>query len=330
MEYFETQSERTDLPVAVVPSNFAAMVEPMRRASAALKDIARVRLYSDMNTDPETVVRRLAGAQLAIIFGIHFDEALLRQVADSVRCLVFGGTGVASYVNLPLARRLGIEVRNIVHYGDASVAEHTIALMFEVARRIGVQDASMKRGEWSGIEGIDLHGKRLGLAGFGGIAQAVARMAAAIGMKVSVWAREGHRGSIEKAEYVFVPTLDELFSQSEVMSLHVGLNPSSARMITAHHLAQMPTGAFFINTARSELVEEGALEAALASGRISAGIDVYDDEPLPASSPLRTFDNAVLTPHVAWFADAAVDNIVEQVCEGVADYLRGGVQNVMN
>lgn len=330
MEYFETQSERTDLPLVVVPSNFAAMVEPMQKAAADLENIARVRVYPDENTDPDTVAQRLEQAQVAIIFGIHFDDELLRRVSGSIRCLVFGGTGVASYVNLSLARELGVEVRNIVHYGDASVAEHTIALMFEVARKIGRQDASMKRGEWEGVEGVDLHGKTLGLVGFGGIARDVARMAAAIGMRVWVWARPSHRHDIESLGYHYVPQLDELFSRSDVVSLHVGLNASSSRMITSTHLGEMKKGAFFINSARSQLVEKGALETALRSREISAAVDVYDEEPLPPDSELRGFENVVLTPHVAWFADTAVTNIVTQTCEDAAAYFRGDSLNVMN
>jgi phosphoglycerate dehydrogenase-like enzyme len=330
MGYFETQPERTDLPLVVVPAIFGAMYEPMTTACEALRDVARVRVYDDFPRDSVLAARRMSDAEVAIIFGIHFDGQLLSEVSTSVKCLVFGGTGVASYVDLALAHTLGVQVRNIVHYGDASVAEHTIALMFDVARGIGRMDASMKAGEWNILEGMDLHGKTLGLVGFGGIAQSVAAMASAIGMQVRVWARPAHRAAIESAGYGFEASLLSVFSSSNVLSVHVGLNESTEGLIADEHFEAMPAGSIFINTARSQLVAPGALERALSVGAIRAGVDVYDQEPLPADSPLRGFSNVVLTPHSAWFSDTAVANIVKQSCEDVAAYFKGEPLNLVN
>jgi phosphoglycerate dehydrogenase-like enzyme len=233
-------------------------------------------------------------------------------------------------VNLSQAKGMGIQVRNIAHYGDASVAEHAIALMLECSRRIGRMDASMKRGEWDTLECIDLHGKTLGLVGFGGISQAVARIAAAIGMRVQVWARPSHVEAVEESGYVFEPDLMSLFAHSDVVSLHVGLNDATAGMITREHLDALRTGSFFINTARSQLVTHGALEQRLERGDIVAGVDVYDQEPLPADDPLRGYDNAILTPHAAWFADTAFANIARQVFADVRDYFQGGTLGLVN
>jgi phosphoglycerate dehydrogenase-like enzyme len=330
MKYFETQTERKDLPLVVVPVVFDAMYDDLVKASSLLEDVARVRIYDDFVTDRDAVAQRFEGAQAAVNMGIHFDDELLSRISGSVKCLVFGGTGVTSYVDLARARDFGIEVRNIVHYGDASVAEHTLALMLDVARQVSTMDRSMKAGEWNTLECIDLHGKTLGVVGFGGIGKAVSAMAAAFGMRVRVWARPAHQDEIESQGYEFCDTLEEIFAGSDVVSLHVGFNESTTAMITSQHLQLLSPGSFFINTARAELIEPGALESRLARGDIRAGIDVYDQEPLPAASPLRAMSNVVLTPHAAWFSDAASENIAQFTFEDVRAYLRGDDLNLVN
>ena len=322
-------ADRSDLPLVVIPSLTPPLLTATRTHLAQLEGAARVRLFTDQSADDDIAARRMQGAEVAIMYGIHFSEALLERVSHSVRCLVFGGTGVASYVDLMAARRLGVEVRNIVHYGDSSVAEHAVALLFEVARQVGRQDASMKRGEWAGIEGMDLGGKRLGVVGFGGVGPRLAAMAAGLGMIVSVTARERHREEIEASGFRYEPDVTALFSQSDVVSLHVGLTDETRGYVTRRHLEAMQPGAILINTARSEIIETGALEAVLQSGRIRAGLDVFDTEPLPTGDILRSLPNVVLTPHVAWYSDTAVDAIVEQCNTVTTAFLRGTPLNVM-
>lgn len=330
MGFFDTQEDRTDLPLVVIPALFDGMRASMGKASLVMKDVARVRTYDDDTNDHSLVAQRLLGAEVGIIIGTHFDEDLLKAVARTVKCLIFGGTGVASYIDVDAARSYGVQVRNLVHYGDDSVAEHAIALMFELARKIGRMDHAMKSGEWDTLQALDLHGRSLGIVGFGGIGRSVASMAKALGMKVSVWARPTHHESVEEQGFTYVSDLTELFASSDIVSLHLGYNAATQGFITRKHLSAMKSGAFFINTARAELVEKGALENELALGRISAGVDVFYEEPLPADSPLRRMENIVMTPHSAWLSDAALTGLAVQTFEDALSYFNGTSLRLVN
>lgn len=126
-----------------------------------------------------------------------------------------------------------------------------------------------------------------------------------------------------------VPTLTELFAGADVVSVHMPLTDETHGMITSEHLDAMRPGTIFINTARAEVIAPGALERRLARGDIPAGLDVFDTEPLPADSPLRSMPNLVLTPHVAWRSDGANRNLARQCVESIASYFTGGDYNAV-
>ncbi len=126
-----------------------------------------------------------------------------------------------------------------------------------------------------------------------------------------------------------VPTLTELFAGADVVSVHMPLTDETHGMITSEHLDAMRPGTIFINTARAEVIASGALEKRLARGDIPAGLDVFDTEPLPADSPLRSMPNLVLTPHVAWRSDGANRNLTRQCVESIASYFTGGDYNAV-
>lgn len=122
MTLIETQQDRTDLPLVAIPSVFDDMIEPLREAFPLLDGIARVHMHTDHTFDTHEFVRRCAGAQAVIVINVHISDAMLTELASHVRVLAFGGTGVASYVNLDLATKLGVRICNVRHYGDAAVA----------------------------------------------------------------------------------------------------------------------------------------------------------------------------------------------------------------
>ena len=172
-EIYETQSERTDLPLVVMPSVLDSMIEPIKAQFPALHDVARVRMFEEFTSDEATIAERLKDADALLVGGYHISDDLLRTISEQghVKCIVFCGTGVASYLNLDKARELKIRVCNAEHYGDHAVAEHTFALLFELIRRVGQLDKDVKAGNWAwtGGDGLQLAGRRMGIIGLGGI-----------------------------------------------------------------------------------------------------------------------------------------------------------------
>lgn len=329
MSVIETASTREDLPLMVIPSCMPSMVEAFRSAFSKLDDLCRVRMYTDTVLDEDVLASRCKDADSVVVIGFRVSDALLEKLATSVHCMVFGGTGVANYVNLSAAKEHGIRICNVEHYGDEAVAEHTVALMFELARHSGYLNQQLRNGKWIEMEGLELNGKTLGLVGFGGIGKAVAKIAHGIGMKVAVCSRHEDTQALQEFGATWTSSIDELIESSDVVSLHLGLNEQTKGMITEAHLAKLHPGALFINTARAELIEPGALVKRLSEGDVLAGLDVFDHEPLPMDDPLLSLSNVVLTPHVAWFTQEAVVNVIAQCFDGVSVFYRGERYNVV-
>ena len=340
---FETQPERTDLPLVVLPSAITSIIAPFKARLGMLHDIARVRIFEEFTEDADTIARRVADADVMINAGPHISDDLLRRISAGVRgsakagghvrCIVFSGTGVASYINLALARDLGVRVCNAEHYGDNAVAEHTFALLFELLRHTGELSERMKQGGWGGphADGLQLAGRRLAIIGLGGIGSTVARIALAFGMQVSAW-NSGHTPVSRFTDLGVTPVddMNELIAGADVVSVHLPLIDGATRgLITADNLAHVKPGTLFVNTARAEVIEPGALTARLAQGDIPAALDVYDQEPLPADDPLRSIPGIVLTPHVAWRTDGAFADLTRQMVEATRAFLTGGEVNVV-
>lgn len=318
------------LPLVAIPCIFEDMVVPLKAALPLLDGIAQVRMFEDYTLDEDTFVARAEGAEAVIVIGVHITDDMLRRLAKTVRCLAFGGTGVASYVNFDLARELGVRICNVRHYGDAAVAEFTFALILELARRVGDLDRELRAGDWSGTSSVELAGKTLAIVGFGGIGQTVARIAHGFGMNVTVW--DSGRGPRERyTEHDVTPIADmrALFAGADVVSLHMPLVDGTRSMIGDAELDALRPGTMFVNTARAEIIAPGALVRRLERGDVPAALDVYYQEPLPMDSPLRAIDGLVLTPHVAWRSDGANRNLTKQCVEDVVSYFTGGKMNVV-
>ena len=327
MALISTQNDRTDLPLVVMPSIIESMVQPFREALPLLHDIARVRIYDDATLDGDVIVDRCADADAVMVIGFHVDDSMFDRLSDHVRCFSFGGTGVASYIDLSRARERGIAVTNVVRYGDHAVAEHTFALIMELSRRVGRLDAIVKSGRWDGLDGISLYGRTLGLIGFGGIAQAVADMATGFGMSTLVWNSHLHEEAVAAHHVTAVDDLGELLHRSDVASIHLPLTDSTTGIITADHLERLRPGTIVVNTARAEVIEPGALTRRLLRGDLLAGLDVFDHEPLPLDDPLRSLPGIVLTPHVAWRDDEAYRALSDQIVRAIASFFTGSTFN---
>jgi D-3-phosphoglycerate dehydrogenase len=243
------------------------------------------------------------------------DEELL-AACKSLKVIVFLGTGAASFIDLAAAERLGIRVRAYGGYGDQSVAEHAIALMFAASRQIATMDRALRKGHWETLNGIELAGKVLGVVGTGGIGKAMLRLGAGLGMRVIAWNRSGVPEDLpcEAVE------LDALLAQADVISLHLSLNESSRGMIDRRRIGLMRPGAILINTARGAILDEPALIDALREGRLAhAGLDVFADEPLPEGHPLTRLDNVTLTSHAAFMTREASERLLRMALEILAE-----------
>ncbi len=210
------------------------------------------------------------------------------------------GVGVNT-IDLPAARRAGIRVCNMPGTNSRAVAEHTLALMLAVLRRLAQYDRATRAGAgWDLPLAVqeqlgEIGGRRVGLVGFGAVPRILAPVLAAMGADVSYTAP---RAKPVAATY---KTLATLLAESDIVSLHLPLTAETANLMDADAIAAMKPGAILVNTARGGLVDRTALHQALVSGHLSAaGLDVFAEEPVTASEPLMELENVVVTPHIAW------------------------------
>src|SRR5690606_15665701 len=230
---------------------------------------------------PDEVVRLLEGSTFAMNDHTTMDAALL-EACPSLRCIVFLGTGAASFIDLAAAERLGIRVRTYGGYGDRSVAEHARALLLAAGRNVAQMDRAIRAGAFEPVSGIEFAGRSRGVVGTGGIGREMARLGAALGMRVLAWNRSGVPEDLPAQAL----ELDDLLAQADVVSLHLALNEGTRGLIDRRRLGLLKPGAILINTARGALVDEAALVEALQSGRIApAGLDALATEPLPPDPP---------------------------------------------
>jgi D-3-phosphoglycerate dehydrogenase len=278
---------------------------------------ARVRRRDDppivVNTEPfqsADLPRLLAGFEICLDDHSYLPTAAMAE-CRALKHVVFLGTGASSYMDVAALNALGITVHTIKGYGDTAVAEHAVALMFACCRELARMDRAVRAGVWEPLESMQLKGKTLGLIGLGGIGLEVARIARGIGMEVIGWNR-----SPRPQAGVPLLELDELLAAADVISLHLALNDETRGLIDAARLARMKPGAIFINTARAALVEEAALIAALASGRIRhAGLDVFHAEPLRPDHPLARMENVTLTAHAGFRTLEASETLMRRAID---------------
>lgn len=232
------------------------------------------------------------------------------------------GVGVSN-IDVAAATRRGIPIYVTPGANAQSVAEMTLGLMFAAARRIAWMDTELHAGRWSRIQdGVELHGKTLGLIGFGQIGQRVASAALAIGMQVVAF-DPGLKTS-PHVDVALLDTLDAVLARAHVLSLHIPLNAHTRGLLGPSQLAALPRGAIIVNTARGEVIDEEALVAALQSGQLyAAGLDTMAVEPLPAGHPLTLLPNVVLTPHVGGSTPAALAGMASGAAANVLGWLQG-------
>jgi D-3-phosphoglycerate dehydrogenase len=261
-----------------------------------------VRIYNDAAPPAADLVRNLRDAE--IIIPIRERSRFTREIINQLPKLkLFSQTGRSCHhIDLDACNELGIAVAAGSHASPYTVAEQTWAMILGSLREIPAETALMKSGSWRNRFSTGLKGRTLGVFGLGTIGALVAATGASFGMRVLVWGRESSLNTARGAGYDTATSQDELFEQSDVLTLMVRLTKETRGIVNAGHLARMKPTALLVNTARAELVATGALETALRNGRPGyAAVDVYENEPvLDGKHPLLALDNALCTAHSAW------------------------------
>lgn len=306
----------------VIPDD-APPVMSRSDAVSRLRDCEH-RLHATLPADSRELIARIADADAVINIraSTRFTAEVLAE-CPRLRLISIWGTGT-DHVDLGAARARDITVTNTPAVSAVAVAEHTVSLMFAVAKQTVNVDRAVRAGEWPRAMVQQLRGKTLGVIGTGAIGREVARLGAGIGMNVIAWSFN------PRGDYPSV-TLKELFRRADVVTVHVRQSPETLGMIRAEHFAMMKPGAIFINTARGRIVVENDLVDALRSKRIAgAGLDVFDTEPLPSDSPLHLLPNVVLTPHAAGITREATEAGLGMAIENVLAFRAGTPVHVVN
>jgi len=313
----------------VVPDDFPPVLTGTR-ADEQLRQLGNVITFTERGADQESeLIRRIGDAEIVVNIRAHarITERVL-SACPRVRLVSVWGTGT-DHIDIAACRARGVTVANTPGVNANAVAEHTMALMLAVTRRIPSMDAAVRAGQWPRGLLVQLEGKTLGLIGLGAIGRRVAALAAPFGMRLlaSTYGPDG--GRAEAAGVRHVP-IEQLLSESDIVSLHLRLSAGTAGYINRERLALMKQSAYLVNTARAGLVDRGALVDALRDGRLAgAGLDVFHEEPIPANDPMLALENVVLTPHDAGTTQEVIDVGLRATVENVERFLQGTPVNVV-
>jgi D-3-phosphoglycerate dehydrogenase len=309
---------------------------PVFADSAAMARLNRmpnldVKSYTERPSSPYELMERISGSHTLIVVRTttRLTNAILEQVTPDLKHIAIWGTA-ADHVALESARRLGVVVTNTPNAATVAVAEHALALLMSLARKIPQLDLRVREGEWPGGQLTQLAGKTLGIVGTGAVGIRLARIAEGIGMRVLTSSLSEGTDSTEtndssnRAEVSF----PELLASSDAISVHARLTPQTRSMFGPAEFSQMKPTALFINTARGQLVNNRALAEALANETIAgAALDVFNSEPLDRNSTLAHLPNVILTPHIASNTAEALTVSLNMVVDNVVDYLQDRVRH---
>ena len=264
---------------------------------------------------------------------------LTAEVLKAMPNLKFIGVLATGYnvVDVEVAKKQGITVTNIPTYGTSAVAQMAFALLMEMCHHAGAHSDAVKKGDWTHHDDwcfwnyplIELAGKTMGIIGFGRIGQATARIAQAFGMKVLAF--DSYQIKELESDTLKYVELDELLTQSDVISLHCPLFENTKGIINKDSLAKMKPGAMLINTSRGPLVVEADLAEALNNGTIAgAALDVVSSEPIKADNPLLTAKNCIITPHISWAPKESRQRLMDIAMDNLSHFIAGNPINVVN
>ncbi|OJV21223.1 MAG: glycerate dehydrogenase [Dyadobacter sp. 50-39] len=297
---------------------------------APIEKLGHVTIYD--RSAREEIVERAGEAEVLLVNKVVLSGETLAQIPN-VKYIGVMATGFNN-IDIEAAGKQGITVTNVKAYGPASVAQQTFALLLAIVNRVETHSQSVFAGEWAASADFcywktpltELTGKTMGLIGLGDIGSQVAKIAAAFGMKVIAYRK--HPVPTEGVDMV---PLDQIFGQSDVISLHCPLTEETREIINRDSLSRMKTGAIVLNTGRGPLIHEQDLAHALRNGTIAAaGLDVLSVEPPKADNPLLSAPNCVITPHVAWATFEARQRLLQMVADNLEGFQSGNPRNVVS
>ncbi|WP_300792315.1 D-2-hydroxyacid dehydrogenase [uncultured Bacteroides sp.] len=295
-----------------------------------LEKLGTLKVYD--RTSPEQLLERAADAEAVLTNKTVINASSLRNMPK----LKYVGVLATGYnvVDIAVARDLGIVVTNIPAYSTESVAQMVFAHILNITHSVGSYAQEAHAGVWSRQADfsytnsplMELYGKRIGIVGFGNTGSATARIAKAFGMEVLVYTSKSQSALPEGMTKAC--SMDEIFSTSDIVSLHCPLNDKTAEIVNAHNLSLMKETAILINTGRGGLVNENDLAEALKSHRIkAAGLDVMVNEPPREDNPLLGLENCFITPHIAWATYEARVRLMDQAVKNLKSFIEGNVIN---
>lgn len=301
----------------------------------AFEEIAQIKVYDRTSyTDKAEIIKRIGDADAVLTNKVPIDAEIL-AAAPKLSYIGVLATGY-NVVDIQAAKDAQIKVTNIPAYSTESVAQLSFALLLEIVNQVGLHNQSVHDGQWQNSPDfsyqkaplIELQGKTIGLIGYGQIAQATARIAHAFNLKVIYW---NHRPKAAQAEWAKQVSLEELYQQADIISLHVPQTKETEEMINQDAVAKMKDGVILLNTGRGGLINEVDLAQALNSGKIyAAGLDVVTKEPISADNPLLTAKNCFMTPHIAWRPYEARQLLMAIALDNLKAFQAGQAKNVVN
>jgi len=295
-------------------------------------------VYDRTSYDPNDVSLTIERAKDAEVIYTN-KTPINKEVIDALPDLKFIGVLATGYnvVDIAYAKEKGILVSNIPAYGTPAVSQFAAALLLEVCHHVGEHSRAVHNGDWEknpdfcfwNYPLIELAGKTAGVIGFGRIGQSFAGIAQAFGMNVIA------HDIIEYSEFtgdtLKFASLDTLFEEADIISLHCPLTPENAGIINKDNIAKMKDGVIIINTSRGPLVNEADLTEALNSGKVGyAAVDVVSAEPIKADNPLLKAKNMIITPHIAWAPKEARVRLMDIAADNLKHYLAGDPINIVN
>ncbi len=302
---------------------------------AQFAELGELQVYDrTASGDDKEILDRINDADIVITNKTPLSRNVI-SVAPNIKYIGVLATGY-NVIDIDAAKQNNIIVSNIPSYGTQAVAQFAVALLLEICHHIGHHSSAVNEGRWSNNADwcfwdyplIELSGKTVGIIGFGRIGQAVANILHALGMNVIAF---DDYASSQKHPYAKFVTFDELLSQSDVISLHCPLLPSTKEIINANSIAKMKDGIIIINNSRGGLISEQDLANALGSGKVyAAGLDVVSTEPIRIDNPLLKVKNCLITPHISWASKESRERLMSIAVDNLKAFIAGAPVNVVN
>lgn len=313
-----------------------------------IQNNTQILILQDLGVDPKIIESKLIEQNLPLqaIWGINNEQLIpenveiiitIKECVNDTLLNKFPNTKLVAVaftgydvVDINYCTQKNINVCNVPSYATDSVAELTIGLAISLLRDIPKTNYLIKNGGWNYPAGQELKGKTIGIVGTGTIGIRVAELFKAFGCKILGWSRSQNPNFL-KLGGIYVDDINELCSKVDILTIHTPLNETTKNLISDEQLSQMKSNAFVINTARGPIINQTALSKALNQNSIAgAAIDVFDIEPVPQDSALLKIENSILTPHIAYKTEEAIQRRAEITIENIKQFLAGNMINKVN